>query len=434
MIVLEIALVLLLILVNGFLAMSELAIVSARRPRLSALAERRRPGARTALALAEDPGRFLSTVQIGITLTGVFAGAFGGATIAEWVAGRLEELGLQQSVSEPLAIIGVVALITYLSLIIGELVPKQIALRYAEQTACIVAPAMRRLSTLAGPLVTVIDLSAKGVLRLVGAQGPPPHRITDEEIRILIAEAESAGVVRSAEKDMIGAVMRLSDKRVGALMTPRPQIDWIDLEEGEAGIRQAIMATKHSRLPVARGSVDRFEGIVAIRDILELVLSGKPLDVAGILHPPPVFHETADALFVVETLRNTDHHMGLILDEYGSVQGVVTRADLLEAIIGEMKEAGVDEGPSAVQREDGSWLLDGSMPVDEMAERIGFTLPDTRDYHTVAGFMLAKLQRLPEAADRIVLQGWCFEVVDMDGRRIDKVLAWRVPERRLRVP
>lgn len=430
MIILELSLILLLILANGFLALSELAIVSARRPRLQAMAERRRPGARMAMALAAEPGRFLSSVQIGITLIGVLAGAFGGATVAESLARLLETMGVQGGLSETLALAAVVAAITYLSLIAGELVPKQLALRNPEAMACFVAPAMRTLSILAAPLVTAIDLSAQTVLRLLGAHGPPQQRVSDEEIRMLIAEAESAGVVRSAERDMIGAVMRLSDKRVRALMTPRPEIDWIDIEEGEAGIRQAILASRHSRLPVARGSVDRFEGVVAIRDILEAQLAGKPLDMAGLMRTPPIFHETADALFVVETLRDADHHMGLVLDEYGSVEGLVTRADILEAIIGEMKEAGPEEGPSFVQREDGSWLIDGAAAVDEMADRIGFPLAAKRDYQTVAGFVLAELRQLPRAGDRFVSQGWSFEVVDMDDRRVDKIIATRLPERR----
>jgi putative hemolysin len=385
-----------------------------------------------AITLAEDPGRFLSTVQIGITLTGVFAGAFSGATLAHAVALPLEKAGLEAGLAETLGFTLVVILITYFSLILGELVPKQIALRYADETASRVAPAMRALAKVGSPLVTLIDRSADLVLRLLGAQKPPPQRVTDEEIRALIAEAESTGVVGSAEKDMIGAVMRLGDRRVGALMTPRPEVEWIDLDGGEAEIRQTLMATKHSRLPVARGSVDHIEGVVSIRDVLEMVLAGKPFDLTPLLRPPPVFHENADAPFVVETLRNTDHHMGLVVDEYGSAQGVITRADVLEAIIGEMKEAGVDADPSAVQRVDGSWLLDGSMPMDEMAERIGFPLPAARDYHTLAGFILTQLQEMPKAGDRFAAEGWSFEVIDMDGRRVDKVLAQRSPERRRR--
>jgi len=425
MIWIEMAVVLALIAANGFLAASELAVVSSRKPRLQRLAHAGLPGAAAALALGGNSGRFLSTVQIGITLIGILAGAFSGATIAERFAGYLETLPLSPALAEATAVVLVVAVVTYVSLIVGELVPKQFALRNPERVAAAVAPSMILLSKLASPAVTLLDASSRLGLRLVGAKQKAAEQVTDEEIRTLVAEAESAGVVEKAEQEMITGVMRLADRTVQGLMTPRGDVDWLDLEDSDDALHARIAASHHSRFPVGRGGIDQALGIIETKDILAGSIGRGYVLARDHVKPAPVVPDSADALQVLATLKASPVHMALVVDEYGSFEGVVTTADILEAIAGEFA-AGQGDVPQAAQREDGSWLFDGSLPVDRMADLIGITLPADRSYHTVAGFVLQNLPRIPIAGDRVAIDGWRFEIVDMDGRRIDKVLAERL--------
>ena len=421
----EIVLIVILIVLNGVLAMAELAIVSSRRARLQAMVDRDVIGSRRALALANDPGKFLSTVQIGITLVGIISGAVSGATVGVRLGQWLVALGVPSAVGEPIAVALVVMIITYFSLIVGELVPKQIALRNPEQIAVRVAPAMTVVARVGAPLVWLLDISGRMLLRLLGYRAQPERGVTDEEIRMLIAEAESSGVIEPGERTMIAGVMRLGDRPVQAVMTPRRQVDMIDLSDEPESIRKAIVESVHSRLPVHDGAPDEVLGVIQAKDLLDAYLIGDHPDIRAHIRSAPIVPDTADALDVVGIIKSSEIHMVLVHDEYGHFEGVVTNADILEAIVGASK---TDEGPAepdAVRREDGSWLLAGSMAADELAERLGIVIPQDRNYQTAAGFVLDRMGYLPAVGETFDDQGWRFEIIDLDGRRIDKLLARR---------
>jgi putative hemolysin len=426
MIYFEIGTVIVLVIVNGLLAMSELAIVSARPARLKAMIDRQVPGARRALALSADPGRFLSTVQIGITLVGVLSGAFSGATLGERLGNVLAENGVPLRMSDAIGVGIVVAIITYCSLIVGELVPKQIALRNPELIAARAAPFMAVLARVAAPLVWLLDISGRALLWLLGQRKGSEGRVTDEEIKMLVAEAEHHGTIESDERRMIAGVMRLGDRAVRAVMTPRTEVDWVNLEAEPAVIRKMLLETPHSRLPAGEGSVDAMIGVVQTREVLAAALAGKPLDARPYVRAAPIVHDQADALNVLTTLKGSEVPVALVHDEYGHFEGIVTPADILEAIAGVFR-ADLDEDEPLVHREDGSMLLAGYMPADEMADHLGINLPVSRDYETVAGYILSHLHHLPATGETVDAQGWRFEVVDLDGRRIDKVIASRLP-------
>jgi putative hemolysin len=429
MLYIEIAIVVVRICVNGLLAMSELAIVSSRPARLKTMVDRNVRGAARALELGANPGKFLSTVQIGITLVGVLSGAFSGATLGDRLSRFLIDLGMSAGVAQPLGVGIVVAVITYGSLIIGELVPKQIALRDPERIASKVAGPMAMLATISAPLVWLLDLSGRSVLWLLGQRGESEEKVTDEEIRMIVAEAEHQGTIESDERRMIAGVMRLGDRAVRAVMTPRTDVDWLNVQSDEASIRKLLLESQHSRLPAADGNVDNMIGVVQTRDILATLLAGKPLDARKHVREAPIVHDQADALDVLAKLKEADMPMALVHDEYGHFEGVVTPADILEAITGVFRSDldADDTEESAVQREDGSWLLAGYMQADEMADMIGIDLPENRDYETVAGYVLSHMHHLPATGETVDAQGWRFEVVDLDGRRIDKVLATKLP-------
>jgi putative hemolysin len=426
MLYVELTVVVALIVINGLLAMAELAIVSSRRSRLRALVARDVIGARAALALASDPGRFISTVQIGITLVGVLSGAFSGATIGSRLGEWLAAWGLSRGLADAAGVGVVVAVITYFSLIVGELVPKQIALRNPEKIAVKIAPAMAVMAKVASPLVWLLDTSGDLVLRLLGYGPQLEERVTDDEIRTLISEAETAGVIEPGERAMIAGVMRLGDRPVRAVMTPRRDVDMIDLSDVPDAIRRTIIESIHSRLPVHEGKPEEILGVVQAKDLLDACLSGGHPDVRAHVRPAPTVPDTADALDALNTIKESPIHMALIHDEYGQFEGVLTHADILEAIAGDFRTEKGPPEPDAVLRDDGSWLISGSMPVDEMAERLSVSIPQERAYHTAAGFVLNRLGRLPDIGESVDAHGWRFEVVDMDGRRIDKILARRL--------
>jgi magnesium and cobalt exporter, CNNM family len=430
MVFLEIAVLLILIILNGLLAMAELAVVSSRPARLRAFVERDVIGSRRALALASDPGKFLTAVQIGITLIAVLSGAFSGATLGLRVAEWLATFGMPLTMAEAIGVGLVVTTITYVSLIVGELVPKQIALRDPETIAVRVAPAMTVLARIGTPIVWLLDASGSLLLRALGFRSQPKERVTDEEIHTLIAEAETAGILEPGERSMIRGVMRLGDRPVSAIMTPRREVDMIDLSDDAESIRLKIVESTHSRLPVHTGNPDEVLGIIQAKDLLDVCMRREVPDVRAHVRSAPVVPDSLDALDVVDLLKGSPVHMALVYDEYGHFEGLVTTADLLESIVGAFK---TDEGPispDAVQREDGSWLISGSMPADEMAERLSIALPKERSYHTAAGFVLERLGYLPAVSERFNAQGWRFEIVDLDGRRIDKILATRLPSAR----
>jgi putative hemolysin len=423
MLSIELGVVAVLTVVNGLLAMSELAIVSARPSRLAALAQKRVKGARRALTLASDPGKFLSTVQIGITLVGVLSGAFSGATLGLRLTQWLAELGMPSTAAEILGVGLVVTLITYATLIVGELVPKQVALRNPEAIACMVAPAMMALSAISRPLVLILDFSGRTILLLLGQGGKAQQNVSEDEIRSLVVEAESAGVLEPGEKEMIAGVMRLGDRPVGAVMSPRPDVHAIDLKDDPQEIRRTLTASPHSRLPVSDGDRDNPIGIIQAKDIAGSYLRGETPDFRSLVREAPVIPFSADARDVIAVLRNSQVHMGLVYDEHGVFEGVVTTADILESIVGSF---GSETGPaelSYIRRDDGSYLISGWMPADEFGDLLSVTLPNKRRFHTVAGLVLQHFGALPSVGDSFDYQEWRFEIVDMDGRRIDKVLA-----------
>jgi magnesium and cobalt exporter, CNNM family len=423
---LELGIVTILIVVNGLLSMSELAVVSSRPARLSALVEKGIPGSRGALALASDPGKFLSTVQIGITLIGVLSGAFSGATLGQRLTAWLTENGVSQGLADTIGVGIVVGAITYASLIVGELVPKQIALRDPEAVAVKVAPAMMLLAKASLPLVWLLDRSGKLLLWLLGHRGDAEERVSEDEIRTLVVEAESAGVLEPGEKEMIAGVMRLGDLPVGAVMTPRHDVSMIDLTDADKEAAKALLKSNHSRFPVFEGDRDSALGIVNAKDLLDAYLSGQVPDIRKLVREAPIIPETVDARDVVAILRQSPVHMGLVHDEYGTFQGIVTSGDILEAIVGEFH---TEEGPAEaafVKRADGSYLISGWMPVIEFAELLGIVLPASRLYQTCAGFLLQEFGAIPNVGEIIESGGWRFEIVDLDGRRIDKVLAIRL--------
>lgn len=423
----EIVIVVLLTLLNGVLAMSELAVVSSRPVRLRVMADQGNKGAALALRLAENPGRFLSTVQIGITLVGVLSGAFSGATLGARLAGWLQDQGLSAGLADGLGVGSVVVAITYLSLILGELVPKQIALRAPESVAARVAPAMLVLSRFALPLVWLLDASGKAVLGLLGQRGQSEERMTDEEIRSVLAEAQSAGVIETEESAMISGVMRLADRTARGLMTPRRDVEVIDIEDDMTEIRAQLRATQRTRLPVRNGSSDEILGVLFLKDFYEALGQGRDPDILNNMREAPVVSDLTGALDVIQALRKAPAQMVLVYDEYGHFEGIITSGDILEAITGVFQEDEVEE-PPVVQREDGSYLVAGWMPIDEFSHQMGFSMKEDPDYETVAGFVLDELKRLPELGEGFSRNGWSFEVVDLDGRRIDKLLVRRLAD------
>lgn len=423
MLTIEIAIVVVLICVNGVLAMSELAVVSSRPARLKAMRDDGVSGAASALRLAGDPGRFLSTVQIGITMVGILSGAFSGATLGLRLSEWFFALGLPARAANPFGVGIVVAAITYGSLIIGELVPKQIALKNPERVAVRVAPTMKLLSRIAAPVVWLLDVSGKAVLRLLGQDREDGQKVTDEEINALIAEAESSGVIETDERRMIAGVMRLADRSVRSIMTQRMDVDWLDVDGAPEITRRKLIESQHSHLPAAEGGIDGMIGVVFARDVLARLLAGEEVDLRALVRSVPIVHDYTDALDVLATLRQADIPMALVHDEYGNFEGLVTPTDILAGIAGVFRFDDEREEPMAVARGNGSWLLAGSMSADDMADQLAFRLPARRTYETVAGFVLSHLNHLPETGETVEALGWRFEVVDLDGRRIDKVLA-----------
>jgi putative hemolysin len=426
MLFLELGIVTVLIVINGLLSMSELAIVSSRPARLVGLVEKGVRGSRRALALASDPGKFLSTVQIGITLIGVLSGAFSGATLGLRLTAWLVELGLSQGLADAIGVGAVVTIITYASLIVGELVPKQIALRDPEAVAVRVAPYMVLLSKISLPLVWLLDRSGKVLLWLLGQRGEAEEKVSEDEIRTLVVEAENAGVLEPGEKEMIAGVMRLGDLPVGAVMTPRHEVSMINLMDAPEVINSALANSAHSRFVVFDGDRDSALGIIQAKDMLDIYLSGQTPDIRKLVREAPIIPESLDARDVVSILRDSPVHMGLVHDEYGTFQGVVTSADILESIVGSFHTEEGPAEPAAVKRDDGSYLISGWMPAIEFAELLKIPLPFSRHYQTIAGFLLQEFGTIPNVGEHVEAHGWRFEIVDLDGRRIDKVLATKI--------
>lgn len=421
----DILIIILLVLANGLLAMSEMAVVSARKERLQQWADEGNAKAETALKLVSSPNLFLATVQVGITLVGVLGGVFGGYKIANNVAEWLALIPALEPYSQTLALGIVVLAISYLSLVIGELAPKRLALDNPERIAAFVAPGMRLLSTLASPAVRLLSASTDLILRIVGVKPSTAPPITEEEIKLLIGQGTVAGVFEEAEQEMVERVFRLGDRRVGVLMTPRKRIAWLDINDPPEKNRRIMARSSHSRFPVCRGRLTNLLGIVHVRDLLVRSLAGQPLNLKAALKQPLFVLESLHVLKVLERFKESGTQMAMVIDEYGTIEGLVTLTDILEAVVGDLPSLGEREEPRVLQREDGSWLMDGLLPVDELKEMFHIkTLPEEKGGHfqTLGGFAMTHLKRIPAAGDHFSCCGLRFEIVDMDGHRVDKVL------------
>lgn len=422
----EILFIVLLILLNGLFALSEMAVVSSRKARLQQRANEGDDNARAALELANNPNDLLSTVQVGITLIGILAGAFGGATIAEELALTLHQLPFLAHYADAIALGIVVLVITFFSLIIGELVPKRVALNHPERIAAFVAKPMRMLAILSTPMVRLLGFATDfvlGILRMRVSTEPP---VTEEEIKVLMEQGTRAGMFEEAEQDMVERVFSLGERRINTIMTPRTQIAWLDFDDPLEETLLKMTESAHSRFPVKQGTLDNFLGIVHVKDLMLGALAGKPMDLKSALHHPLFVPESMHVLKVLELFKKTGTHIGMVVNEYGDIQGLITLNDVLEAIVGGMPSLAESEEPLAVQRSDGSWLMDGMIPVDEFREfmDIADKLPgeESRHYHTLGGFVMSYLGRVPASADRFEWGGLEFEVMDMDGNRVDKIL------------
>jgi putative hemolysin len=423
----DVAIILALVVLNGIFAMTELAIVSARPARLQALVNAGSKGAKAVLVLREDPGRFLSSVQIGITAISILAGAFSGERLGGPIGERLAFIIGDPEVAHSIGFAIAIILTTYLSLIIGELVPKQIALRNPEPVAALAARPMILLARVTAPLVWTLDASSAAIFRLMGIKRESREQVTAEELHLIVAEASRSGVIEESERAIISGVVRLADRPVRNVMTPRTDVDWIDADADPDEVRETLLDTPHTRLPVAEGSVEAIIGIVQARDVMSALLRGQPVDLRALARPVAIVPDQVDAMDALETLRKADVPMVMVHDEYGHFEGIVTPADLLSAIAGEFaSDHDLYDEPMLVEREDGSLLISGQMPIDSLADRLDLTLPEDPEYATVAGFALWAFKHLPQVGESFDDQGWRFEIVDLDGRKIDKLLVERV--------
>jgi putative hemolysin len=430
-IALELFIVFLLVVVNGLLSMSELAVISARKARLQQMADEGSSGAAKALALAASPGQFLSTVQVGITLVGILAGAFGGATVARWLGAQLATIPAISAYADPISVGVVVVLVTYLTLVIGELVPKQLALRDAEALAARVAGPLTTMARISRPLVRVLNASTDGVLRLLQVKPASEPDVTEEEVRLMLAQATAQGIFEPMEEEIVDQVFRLADRKVGALLLPRNEIVWLDVNDAADRTFEQVIESGHSRFPVADGELDKILGLVLAKDLLAQNLEGRPLDLRSLLRPALFVPESTPALRVVERFKQTHSHLAIVIDEYGGVEGIITSGDILSSLVGDIPDPGEEYISDAIQREDGSWLIDGMYSIEEFQEL--FDIPEMPEggegyYQTVGGFVMASLGQVPKPGDHFEWAGLRMEVVDMDGRRVDKIMVMRLPE------
>ncbi len=434
MLSLQLAIVLLLILLNGLFAMAEMAMVSSRRARLQHAADHGRVGAKAALELAHNPSRFLSTVQIGVTVISVLASAFGGITLGDRLSAELERMpGFLGQHAHAISIGIVVAGISYVSLVVGELVPKRIALMRPEAIAIGFARSMRLVSRVAAPLEWLLSASSNLLLRLVPIK-PDGEGVTEEEITVMLREGTAAGRFHAVETAIVQMAFRLNDRRVSAVMTPRTQVEWLDLADPAEENRRKVATSPYSRFPVVDGGPEQVVGVVQGKDLLSLVLAEKPFDLRPAMRRPLYVPNTVTALRALEIFKKSGEPMALVVDEYGAFEGVVTLHDILQALVGDIAVPGRASDAPVIKREDGSWLVDGMVPIDQVKDLTGLTyLPgeETGDFHTLGGFLMAQMNRIPAVADHIAVEGFRFEVMDMDGRRVDRVLL--VPPKRHRV-
>jgi putative hemolysin len=425
----EIVIILLLVLANGVFAMSEISVVASRKVRLQQRAEEGDHRARLALDLAHSPEQFLSTVQVGITLVGVLAGAYGGARLSAPLAAFLAQFPVVARYAEGLALGVVVAAITTLSIILGELVPKSIGLRYPESIASWVARPMMLLSRVGGPMVRVLTASTNVIMRLAGFKEVSGPSLTEDEIRAVISEGAETGVLEAAEESIVQRVFQLGDQRVAAIMTPRVDIEWVDVNIAGADLRDFLMSHTHTEFVVCDGDLEHVLGTVRAMELLQAVLKGGTPNLRAVLHEPLFVPDSMGAFKLLEAFRSSHRHLALVMDEFGAVEGLVSATDLLEGLVGALPADAAEAGGSIVARSENSWLVDGAAPIAEIAARFDLEMPadEAGAYHTLAGFVMARLGRVPRTADIFDYGDLKFEVVDMDGRRIDKVMMTRAP-------
>jgi putative hemolysin len=420
---LHLAIVLLLILLNGFFAMAEIALVSARPARLQPLAAGGNAGAEAALELKADPSRLLATVQIGITIIAVLLGSFGEATIGEELQEYLEGFtGFLARYAHAISMAVVVIGLSFFSLILGELVPKRIAMIRPEGIAAALGRFMRALARIGTPIEWLLSTTTDLLLRLLPLRGDSVP-VTDQEIGFMLREGVATGHIPQGETAIVEMALRLGERRVSAVMTPRTQIEFLDLDDPEEEMRRHIRDSPYSRFPVVQGGTHQLAGILQVKDLLSASLDGQPFNLRAVLRPPLFLPNTVTVLRALEVFKSSGEPMALVVDEYGDLEGLVTLTDILEALVGELPEAG-ETDPRIVKREDGTWLIDGMVGLDELKQVLGVTqLPgEDPDFHTLGGYLMARLNRVPMVADRIIAGDWRFEIVEMDGRRVDRVL------------
>jgi len=421
----SILIILILIIINGIFAMSEISLISARKIRLQQMAKDGSHSAQTALNISENPNQFLSTIQIGITLIGILSGALGGAALSSKLSFYLQSIPWLAQYSDIFSFAIVVLLTTYFSLVIGELIPKRLGMNSPEKIAAAVALPMKFISSITSPVVKLLSASTDFGLKVLGIEASKEPIITEEEIKVLMKQGAQSGIFESAEEDMVTGIFRLGGRSIDSIMTPRTEIEWIDLDEPFDIILEQVIHSNHSRFPVAIGELDNVQGMLQAKDLLSNSLNGKKPTIQNLLQTPLFVPDSTSALKALDLIKEAGTHAALVIDEFSGVLGMVTLYDVLKSIVGAIPTAGEEEEIQIVEREDGSWLLDGLLPIDEVKELLGIEILPEEDrigFQTLGGFMMAVLDRIPNVGQHVDVYHLRFEIMDMDGKRVDKVL------------
>ena len=428
----EFGIILLLILTNGLFALSEMALISARKSKLRSAAEQGNKKARKVLELSEAPTRFLSTIQIGISLVGTLAGAFGGASLARTIAAWLNQYPSVAPHSHSISLGIVVLFISYLSLVLGELVPKRLALNNAESIAIVVAPFLQKLCLLMSPFIHILGFSTETVLRIIGQSNRSPSPLSQEEIRILIAESNETGILSASESDILDRVLQLRERKAWSVMKPRPEIVWLDIEDTSEQNWEKILSSGHSKYPVGKGELDALLGTVHVKDLLERICKNGKMDLVGNLKQPLIVPETKLTIEILDMFKHSNAHMAMVVNEFGEIEGMVTLGDILEALVGYVLTQDEEEEPEAIQHSDGSWTFDGMLPIHEFRQHLNLKSwpgEESGYYQTLGGFIMAQLGHIPTPGEKIKWAGFKFEVQEMDKHRIARVLVTPLRDR-----